>query len=105
MSAPPLEKSLIEMIREAAGEVRPELVERIDQTGADTVLFGRNGLLDSIGLVTLITVVEREIEDRLDAYVILADERAMSRKRSPFRTVGTLAEYAAELIREEHDAG
>lgn len=94
--------SLIAIIREASVETRPELAEAIDQHGKDTVLFGPNGYVDSLGLVTLVAAVEREIEDRFDAFVILADERAMSREKSPFRTVGALAEYAAERIQEEN---
>lgn len=93
--------SLIAIIREAAAETRPELAEAIDSQGKDAVLFGPDGHVDSLGLVTLVAAVEREIEERFDAFVILADERAMSRAKSPFRTVGTLAEYAAERIQEE----
>ncbi len=93
--------SLIAIIREAAAETRPELAEAIDSQGKGAVLFGPGGHVDSLGLVTLIAAVEREIEERFDAFVILADERAMSRAKSPFRTVGTLAEYAAERIQEE----
>ena len=38
------------------------------------------------------------IEDEFDASVALADEKALSLRRSPYRTIETLAEYAAELI-------
>jgi acyl carrier protein len=65
---------------------------------ADTPLFGRNGILDSLGLVTLVVGVEQAIEDTFDACVGLADERAMSQTRSPYRTIGSLAEYAERLI-------
>lgn len=66
--------------------------------GADTRLFGRQGLFDSLGLVSLVVSVEEAIEDRFGAVVSLADERAMSQARSPFRTVRALAEYASGLI-------
>lgn len=64
----------------------------------DAVLFGAEGKLDSFGLVNLIVTVERLIEDRLGVTVTLADEKAMSIKNSPFRTVDALADYALELI-------
>jgi acyl carrier protein len=67
----------------------------------DTLLFGESGLLDSVGLVSLIVAVEQEIENELDASVVLADERAMSQANSPFRTVGALAAYASTLVEEE----
>jgi len=34
--------------------------------------------------------------------VVLADERAMSRRNSPFRTVGTLGELLHERLGEAH---
>ena len=66
----------------------------------ETRLFGREGLFDSIGLVSLIVMVEQAIEEEFEAFVTLADERAMSQKRSPFLTIGSLADYADGLIRE-----
>jgi acyl carrier protein len=65
---------------------------------ADTPLFGRDGLLDSMGLVTLVVAVEQAIEDELGVSVSLADARALSQKASPYRTVGALADYADSLI-------
>ena len=68
-----------------------------------TVLFGREGIFDSLGLVSLIVDVEQKIED-LGISIILGDERAVSQKRSPFRTVQSLADYACQLIQEQqHD--
>jgi acyl carrier protein len=66
--------------------------------GADTPLFGRDGVLDSLGLVALVVAVEQAIEDAYGVSVTLADERALSERKSPFGTVGTLAAYAARLI-------
>lgn len=96
-----MKERILALIRSAAVETRPEVAEALDEHGDETRLLGRNGHVDSLGLVTLIAAVEREIEDQFDACVMLADERAMSRENSPFRTVGTLAEYAEELIREQ----
>ena len=69
----------------------------IDAT-EDTRLFGEN--LDSMGIVFLVTDLESRISDELDVDLTLADERAMSQKTSPFRSVKTLAKYANTLIAE-----
>ena len=69
----------------------------------DTVLFGYSGQLDSLGLVDLILAVEQKIMEKLDKVVTLADEKAMSQKKSPFRTVGFLAEYICQLLEEKKD--
>lgn len=70
----------------------------------DTQLFGRGSKLDSLGLVNLIVMVEEKIMDQLDAVITIADERAMSQKHSPFRTIRSLAEYVVELVKEQKNA-
>jgi len=67
----------------------------------ETLLFGESGLLDSVGLVSLIVAIEQEIENDLGVSIVLADERAMSQKHSPFRSIGALADYAATLVASE----
>ena len=67
----------------------------------DTRLIGRASVLDSMGLVTLIVEVEQRLEDEHDLVVVLADDRAMSQTRSPFLSVGTLADYVLQLAAEQ----
>jgi acyl carrier protein len=59
----------------------------------DTVLLGEGGVVDSLGLVRLILLVESRIEGDFGSAVSLTDEKAMSQRTSPFRTLGTLADY------------
>lgn len=66
----------------------------------ETPLLGPKSLLDSMQLVSLIVSTEREIEDAFGIALTLADERALSMKASPFRSIGALAEYLALLIRD-----
>ncbi|ASI89225.1 hypothetical protein [Vibrio mediterranei] len=67
---------------------------------AKTKLFGTNGVLDSVGVVFLITELEEKISDEYDVDVTLADEKAMSQVTSPFRNVETLAKYISQLVEE-----
>ncbi len=95
-------EKVLQAIFDAMDEVneqRPE-DQRLEKS-ADTVLFGESGTLDSLGLVNLIVGVEQRLEEDFGASVTLADEKAMSLKNSPFRSVKTLAEYAATLLSEE----
>ena len=66
--------------------------------GRETPLLGRDGVLDSLGLVSLVVALEQTVEDAYGVSVSLADERALSERHSPFRTIGTLADYAGRLI-------
>jgi len=64
----------------------------------NTRLFGEN--LDSMGVIFLVTDLEAAISNEYEIDLTLADERAMSQKTSPFRTVKTLAKYVEQLISE-----
>lgn len=83
----------------AIAEVNEQLPEngRIEQS-SDARLFGQRGVLDSLGLVNLIVAVEQEIEDAFDETVTLADEKAVSQKNSPFKSVESLVDYIADLL-------
>jgi len=69
------------------------------EVNADTVLFGKNAVVDSMGLVNLIVDVESVLTDE-GHEVSLTSEKAMSRRESPFRTVATLRDYIEELVQE-----
>ena len=71
------------------------------EKSTNTVLFGEDGKLDSLGLINLVVAVEQNIEDEFDVTITLADERAMSQETSPFRTVGTLTDYIEMLLGEK----
>ena len=93
-----VEKILFELIEEM-NELRPE-----DQKIAkekSTQLFGEDGVLDSLEVVNLIVALEQRIQSDLDFAITLADEKAMSQKRNPFRSIESLADYAIMLIKEK----
>ena len=66
----------------------------------DVILFGENGIFDSIALVTLILNVEEELSNQLEIHFSLASEKAMSRRNSPFHSIETLSQYVMEMIQE-----
>jgi D-alanine--poly(phosphoribitol) ligase subunit 2 len=65
-----------------------------------TKLFGGDGILDSLGLVSFIVTVEEALQDELGITLVLADEKAMSRRTSPFAKVSYLVDYIFEVIQE-----
>jgi len=66
----------------------------------EAVLFGADSSLDSLGLVNLIITIEQMIEDEFEITISLANEKAISRKSSPFRTINSLTEYIEQLLKE-----
>lgn len=86
---------IIALIRELGAE---QGIDVGTELSADTRLFGEGGLLDSMALVSLVIAVEQAVEEKYDVSVALADEKALSQRSSPYRTVGTLAAYAAQEL-------
>jgi hypothetical protein len=64
----------------------------------ETRLLGSQSVLDSMHLVNLIITIEREVEDAFCVALTLVDERALSMKESPFRSIRSLADYIGILI-------
>jgi acyl carrier protein len=69
----------------------------------ETRLLGSQSVLDSMHLVSLIVTIEREVEDAFGVALTLADDRALSMKASPFRSIQSLADYIGILLRDAHN--
>ena len=67
----------------------------------DCKLFGEEGQLDSLGLVNFIITVEQIIEDELEVNITIADDKAMSQKHSPFRSVDSLVNYLVLILNKK----
>lgn len=74
-------------------------IELNAEINENTRIFG--DLLDSMGIVFLVTDIESLISEEYQVDISLADERAMSQRTSPFRTIKTLVSYVETLIAEE----
>lgn len=88
--------------------VLTSLKEVFAQAGTDapssiteaTVLVGADAVLDSLGVVQLIVEVEQRVEQGHGISITLANDKAMSQKNSPFRTVGVLADHVVVTAQE-----
>jgi acyl carrier protein len=90
-----IEKIIIETLVELNEELENESFENPD---SKTKLYGANGGLDSLALVSFITDLEEKISDEFEKEIVLADEKAMSAKTSPFRNVESLTLYINSLL-------
>ena len=94
-------EQLVSLVLAAAEDLNDIFEDPIDlSAGADALLYGDRGPLQSMDLVSLVIAVEQLIEDESGTLVSLTDERAMSQKSSPFRSVESLATYAHTLLEE-----
>jgi acyl carrier protein len=71
-----------------------------ESLGENTVLVGNDPVLDSLGVVQLIVEVEQRVEQNHGVSVTLANDKAMSARNSPFRTVGVLADHVVATAQE-----
>jgi acyl carrier protein len=92
--------AILSVIREFNQQVPTD--RRIPET-PETTLFARDGHVDSLGLVNLILMVEERLKDEYRVALTLADERAMSQERNPFRSVRSLAGYICQVLNESND--
>lgn len=93
-------EKIMQVIFKAVDEINLQLPEEQKiKKDPETILFGKGGLLDSLGLVNFISTVEQKINEELKINITLADDRAISQKNSPFKTIGTLTEYICSLIK------
>lgn len=60
-------------------------------------IFGAASPLNSLGLVALLLDIEEGFE-AIGCPLVLSDDRAVSQKRSPFRSVESLVEYIGGLL-------
>ena len=73
-------------------------IKALAEANGDSPLYGEDGPLDSMALVNLIADVEDAVAEKFGANISLADERAMSAQRSPFRSVASLTEAISERL-------
>lgn len=64
----------------------------------NTPLYSSGGVLDSLGLVQLLADLEEEVYQKTEKQIVIADEKAMSMKISPFRSVSSLADYLSQML-------
>ena len=72
--------------------------EELSNPNEKTRLYGSSSALDSLALVSFITDLEERISEEFDKDLVLADEKAMSAKTSPFRSVESLSLYIQDLL-------
>ena len=94
-------EQITQSIYDAIDQVNEDLptTKQLEKT-LETALFGKYSSLDSLDLVDLILTIEQSLEDTFRVSLTLADEKALSEKSSPFRTVNTLSDYIYKLLED-----
>lgn len=92
-----IQNIIIQALKNLAQELEsPEL----ENANLQTKIYGSEGNLDSLALVSFITDIEEMVDSEFNVNITLADEKAMSSRNSPFKNVETLAQYIQNLLEE-----
>lgn len=96
-----MRKKILEIVLKELEDLITSIPLSIDgELNASTTLYGKSGVLDSMGLVSLIAAVEQAINDEFSISITIASDKAMSQKQSPFRSAETLTEWISSLMEE-----
>jgi acyl carrier protein len=94
-----MKDSVFSIVKGAIDDINEELnYDSLRNVDHATPLYGGTSGIDSLSLVTLISELEMQVSDHFGTSVILADEKALSMKRSPYRNVGTLVDFTVERL-------
>ncbi|EAI5466198.1 hypothetical protein BXA06_01165 [Campylobacter lari] len=66
-----------------------------------TKIYGINGNLDSLALVSLVSDLEELLSEEFNKEIILANEKMMSARNSPFKDVESLTDYIVKKLQEQ----
>jgi acyl carrier protein len=92
-----IQEIVISKVR-ALVETLPE--EQQMDVNESTVLFGKGSAIDSLSLVSIIVDIESAFSLDHGSEISLTDDRAMTRKKSPFDSIASLIDYIDELINQ-----
>lgn len=95
-----IEKSrVIDVLLMVADDINRQVSkEKRIERSPNTVLLGKESVLDSLGLINFILMVEQRIEETFHCSIVLTEDDLLTFPDGPFRTIGSLSEYIAKQI-------
>lgn len=90
-----IEKCILQSVQSLAEDFE---LEALMTPKPDSPLYGTDGSLDSMALVNLLADVEDALSEHYDISIALADEKAMSARNSPYRSVSSLTDAVMERL-------
>ena len=98
MPDPAQDDAVLEILREALERVNAVQPKEKIPFLPDAPLFGREGALNSHGLIRLAVNVQQLVAERFSVEIDLFDQRVFNLESPPFRTMRVLAEHIRTLL-------
>ncbi|EAJ6143225.1 hypothetical protein IDR50_001494 [Campylobacter lari] len=90
-----MRNSVEKIIFQALDNLSDEILE-LKTVNSKSQLF-----LDSLALVSLVADLEELLSEEFNKEIILADEKMMSARNSPFKDVESLTDYIVKKLQEQ----
>lgn len=95
-----MREKILSVVKIAITDLNEELdYESLENVTEETPIFGGSDSIDSLSLVSLVVGLESEIKKVFGKKILLADEKAVSSRNSPYRTVGNLVDFIAQQLK------
>jgi hypothetical protein len=88
------------ILSEALNEVSPILTGQIAYDDKLVLWYNKEGILDSLALVSFISAVETIVLETLGKKITIVSEKAFSQQHSPFKSMEILGGFIEELLQE-----
>ena len=97
-----MKEKVEKIIKDAVDELNEQIeAEKMLNYSPDTRLIGKHAEIDSMEFVTLVTIIEELVGDEFDKDIRIVSDKAFSKERSPFYSIGTLTDFVVELLEEK----
>ena len=94
-----MRERVLNIVRTAVHDLNDELgYPELERVSEETGLQDGEQGIDSLSLVSLIVEIEGLVGNEFGREVVLADEKAMSRRNSPYRNVRALVDFIMEQL-------
>ena len=94
------EKEILNIIYDSLDDLNQMNPDNKLDKKQDTQLYGKNGKLDSLGLVNLILSIEDKLYEKTTSKISLADDKAFSESSSPFHDIKSLVNFIDKKIND-----
>lgn len=95
------QNELIQLIINSVTSVLEQGEGAPQDLSADTELVGEDSVLDSIGVIELVTSLEEAIEEKHGIVISLFDDEVLFDAEGPFNRISKLAGHITEVLETE----
>ena len=89
-----ISKDIFDAIYQTIDEVNRQLPSGARLVKSEqTVLMGEGGVLDSLGLITLLVGIEEALQSKFGIQIALLEEDVLANSNGPYHTIGSLVNW------------